>query len=100
MACLAVSWIDVFQTARFRYIRPSIFAGMGLSGVLPVLHSAFLYPHVSEVSRGLVGVCLREWPCRGCCMAVWRVGLCVGWADLRVGWEWNARLVGEVLRQL
>lgn len=52
VALLAVTWFEVFQTARFRYIRPGIFAGMGLSGLLPVLQAAVMYRHVPEVSGG------------------------------------------------
>ncbi|KAJ2901556.1 ADIPOR-like receptor SPBC12C2.09c [Zalerion maritima] len=43
LACMAVSWLEYFRQPAFRTFRASIFVGLGVSGVVPVIHGVFLY---------------------------------------------------------
>lgn len=45
---IIVSLLPVFQKPEFRHIRASLFLGMGLSGVGPVLHKLFLFRNRPE----------------------------------------------------
>ncbi|OWM82092.1 heptahelical transmembrane protein 4-like isoform X2 [Punica granatum] len=45
------SLMPVFQNPEFRTIRASLFFGMGLSGVAPILHKLFLFWHHPEAIR-------------------------------------------------
>ncbi|KAH9565032.1 hypothetical protein CY35_04G056500 [Sphagnum magellanicum] len=40
---VVVSLLPVFQTAKYRTFRASLFFGMGISGVVPCIHKLFLY---------------------------------------------------------
>lgn len=48
IATVLFSLIPTFQKPGFRIIRVSLFAGMGLSGILPVLHKQVLFWHQPE----------------------------------------------------
>ncbi|KAK4086463.1 hypothetical protein Purlil1_9309 [Purpureocillium lilacinum] len=41
--CAAVSWIERFRTPQWRPYRASMFIGLGLSGVIPVVHGLSIY---------------------------------------------------------
>ncbi|POR37724.1 ADIPOR-like receptor IZH2 [Tolypocladium paradoxum] len=43
LGCAAVSWIDRFRTPRWRPYRAAMFIGLGLSGVIPVIHGVTIY---------------------------------------------------------
>ncbi|XP_061338896.1 heptahelical transmembrane protein 4-like isoform X1 [Gastrolobium bilobum] len=49
IATVVVSLIPVFQTPEYRTIRASLFFGMGLSGLAPILHKLFLFWGEPEV---------------------------------------------------
>ncbi|KAI4327333.1 hypothetical protein L6164_019806 [Bauhinia variegata] len=49
VATILVSLLPIFQTPEFRTIRASLFLGMGLSGVGPILHKLFLFWGEPEV---------------------------------------------------
>ena len=49
IATILVSLLPVFQNPEFRTIRASLFFGMGLSGVGPILHKLFLFWGEPEV---------------------------------------------------
>jgi adiponectin receptor len=38
IGCLTVSWFEHFRTPQWRPYRAMMFVGLGLSGVIPVLH--------------------------------------------------------------
>jgi adiponectin receptor len=44
-----VSLLPVFQTAKYRTFRASLFFGMGISGVVPCIHKLFLYKEFEPV---------------------------------------------------
>lgn len=48
VATVLVSLLPVFQSPEFRTIRASLFLGMGLSGVAPILHKLILFWHQPE----------------------------------------------------
>ncbi|KAJ6399876.1 hypothetical protein OIU84_015517 [Salix udensis] len=48
VATILVSLLPVFQNPEFRTIRASLFLGMGLSGVAPILHKLILFWHQPE----------------------------------------------------
>ncbi|CAL9192839.1 unnamed protein product [Musa hybrid cultivar] len=48
IAMIAVSLFPVFQSPKFRVIRASLFFGMGVSGVIPVLHKLIVFWHRPE----------------------------------------------------
>jgi adiponectin receptor len=48
IATILVSLLPVFQNPEFRSIRASLFFGMGVSGVAPILHKLFLFWHHPE----------------------------------------------------
>lgn len=48
IAMIAVSLFPVFQSPEFRVIRASLFFGMGVSGVIPVLHKLIVFWHRPE----------------------------------------------------
>ncbi|XP_078177575.1 heptahelical transmembrane protein ADIPOR3-like isoform X2 [Carex rostrata] len=48
VATVAFSLLPVFQSPEFRTLRASLFFGMGLSGVIPVLHKLVLFWHRPE----------------------------------------------------
>ncbi|WOK95602.1 hypothetical protein Cni_G04309 [Canna indica] len=48
IATVAVSLIPVFQSPEFRSIRAGLFFGMGLSGIVPVLHKLVIFWHRPE----------------------------------------------------
>jgi len=43
VGCVAVSTLDKFRTSAFRPYRAGMFAALGLSGVIPVLHGLQVY---------------------------------------------------------
>ncbi|KAL1853537.1 hypothetical protein VTK73DRAFT_9004 [Phialemonium thermophilum] len=43
LCCLVVSWFDHFRTPAWRPYRALIFVGLGLSGVVPVIHGMGIY---------------------------------------------------------
>ncbi|KND89447.1 ADIPOR-like receptor IZH2 [Tolypocladium ophioglossoides CBS 100239] len=43
VGCAAVSWIEQFRTPRWRPYRATMFIGLGLSGVIPVIHGVTIY---------------------------------------------------------
>ncbi|GAQ89129.1 hypothetical protein KFL_004890120 [Klebsormidium nitens] len=49
LCCIAVSLIPTFQTAKWRTFRASMFAGMGMAGIIPCLHKLAVLPHESVV---------------------------------------------------
>ncbi|RWV92320.1 hypothetical protein GW17_00045320 [Ensete ventricosum] len=48
IAMIVVSLFPVFQRPEFRVIRASLFFGMGVSGVIPVLHKLIVFSHRPE----------------------------------------------------
>ncbi|KAL9461247.1 hypothetical protein AB3S75_004279 [Citrus x aurantiifolia] len=48
IATILASLLPVFQTPEFRNVRASLFCGMGLSGVAPILHKVILFSHQPE----------------------------------------------------
>ncbi|XP_072991881.1 heptahelical transmembrane protein ADIPOR3-like isoform X1 [Typha latifolia] len=48
IATIAASLFPVFQNPEFRTIRASLFFGMGVSGVVPVLHKLIIFRHRPE----------------------------------------------------
>ncbi|XP_042493769.1 heptahelical transmembrane protein 4-like [Macadamia integrifolia] len=48
IATIMVSLLPVFQNPEFRYIRTSLFLGMGLSGLAPILHKLILFGNYPE----------------------------------------------------
>lgn len=48
IATITVSLLPVFQNPEFRAIRAGLFFGMGLSGVVPVLHKLVVFSHQPE----------------------------------------------------
>ncbi|KAG5241037.1 heptahelical transmembrane protein [Salix suchowensis] len=48
VATILVSLLPVFQNPEFRTVRASLFLGMGLSGIAPVLHKLILFSHQPE----------------------------------------------------
>ncbi|KAF8410243.1 hypothetical protein HHK36_002767 [Tetracentron sinense] len=48
IATIMVSLLPVFQNPEFRSIRASLFFGMGMSGVAPILHKLILFRHQPE----------------------------------------------------
>nr|CAD1837303.1 unnamed protein product [Ananas comosus var. bracteatus] len=48
IATISVSLLPVFQSPEYRTIRASLFFGMGLSGVVPVLHKLVMFWHTPE----------------------------------------------------
>ncbi|KAK9269980.1 hypothetical protein L1049_025553 [Liquidambar formosana] len=48
IASILFSLLPVFQRPEFRTIRASLFFGMGVSGVAPILHKLILYRHQPE----------------------------------------------------
>jgi adiponectin receptor len=49
LCCIAISLVPTFQTARWRPFRASMFAGMGLAGIIPCLHKLLVLPHEAVV---------------------------------------------------
>lgn len=47
-AAVAVSLLPVFQSPRFRAVRAGLFFGMGVSGVVPVVHKLIVFRHRPE----------------------------------------------------
>ncbi|CAA6667469.1 unnamed protein product [Spirodela intermedia] len=47
-AAVAVSLLPVFQSPRFRPVRAALFFGMGVSGVVPVVHKLLVFRHRPE----------------------------------------------------
>lgn len=43
LGCVAVSWFDHFRTPALRPYRALMFVGLGVSGVIPVLHGLSFY---------------------------------------------------------
>ncbi|KAM5354491.1 hypothetical protein ACJ41O_001138 [Fusarium nematophilum] len=43
VGCAIVSWVERFRTPTWRPYRATMFIGLGLSGVVPVIHGAFIY---------------------------------------------------------
>ncbi|KAH1082477.1 hypothetical protein J1N35_022238 [Gossypium stocksii] len=48
VATILVSLLPVFQNPEFRSIRASLFFGMGMSGIAPILHKLILFWHQPE----------------------------------------------------
>ncbi|KAH9303691.1 hypothetical protein KI387_008095, partial [Taxus chinensis] len=49
VASTLVSLLPVFQNPEFRAVRASLFFGMGVSGVAPIIHKQILYKDVPLV---------------------------------------------------
>ncbi|KAF5643335.1 PHO87-like protein [Fusarium sp. NRRL 25303] len=43
LGCTIVSWVERFRTPAWRPYRAMMFIGLGLSGVVPVIHGLFIY---------------------------------------------------------
>ncbi|RGP70871.1 pho36-regulatory role in lipid and phosphate metabolism [Fusarium longipes] len=43
IGCALASWVERFRTPTWRPYRTMMFIGLGLSGVVPVIHGAFIY---------------------------------------------------------
>lgn len=43
LGCLVVSWFEHFRTPAWRPYRALMFVGLGLSGVVPILHALMFY---------------------------------------------------------
>lgn len=43
VGCAVVSWVERFRTPTWRPYRTMMFIALGLSGVIPVIHGAFIY---------------------------------------------------------
>ncbi|KAM0555802.1 hypothetical protein ACHAPJ_006199 [Fusarium lateritium] len=43
VGCALVSWVERFRTPKWRPYRTMMFIGLGTSGVVPVIHGAFIY---------------------------------------------------------
>ncbi|UZP39516.1 hypothetical protein NXS19_007332 [Fusarium pseudograminearum] len=43
VGCTFASWVERFRTPTWRPYRTMMFVGLGLSGVVPVIHGAFIY---------------------------------------------------------
>ncbi|KAJ6822791.1 heptahelical transmembrane protein ADIPOR3-like [Iris pallida] len=48
IATIAASLLPVFQSPEYRVIRASLFFGMGVSGVVPVIHKLIMFRHRPE----------------------------------------------------
>lgn len=60
MGCMTVSWFDHFRTPEWRPYRALMFVGLGLSGVVPILHGLSTHGFHSLNERiGLVWVMLE-----------------------------------------
>ena len=46
--------MSCFQSAKWRPVRASMFAGLGLWGVAPVIHQCFLNSHVYYVRHAMM----------------------------------------------
>ncbi len=53
-AGIAVSLLDRFQLPEWRAFRASMFAGLGLYGIAPVVHQWFVNRHVFHVRYALI----------------------------------------------
>lgn len=51
---MCVSLMPVFQTTEYRAFRAGMFAGMGLWGLVPMLHGIVIYWGQPEVERALL----------------------------------------------
>ena len=49
-----MSLLQFFQTKRFRAFRASLFAALGLWGIVPGLHTLLLYRHVPDVQQAFL----------------------------------------------
>mmetsp|Transcript_12398 Transcript_12398/g.34813 ORF Transcript_12398/g.34813 Transcript_12398/m.34813 type:complete len:326 (-) Transcript_12398:222-1199(-) len=54
LATVAVSLMDVFQSIRFRAIRATVFSGLGLFGIVPVVHQWAVHNHIPMVQEALI----------------------------------------------
>lgn len=81
---MAVSLLPVFQSVKWRPVRASMFAGLGLWGAVPVLHQWATQSHIWAVRKALVY--------DGIMGAIYLVG---GWLGGR-GWlgAWLGRWAG------
>ena len=60
LGCLVVSWFEHFRTPQWRPYRALMFVGLGLSGIVPVLHALTLYSYSELDERmGLSWVLLQ-----------------------------------------
>lgn len=60
MGCMVVSWFDHFRTPEWRPYRALMFVGLGLSGIIPILHGLSMYGFRALNERmGLVWVMLE-----------------------------------------
>lgn len=51
IGCAVVSWVERFRTPKWRIYRASIFIGLGLSGVVPVVHGMSVYGYAGLEER-------------------------------------------------
>ncbi|KHN96123.1 Hly-III-related protein [Metarhizium album ARSEF 1941] len=51
IACAIVSWVERFRTPKWRTYRASLFIGLGLSGVIPVIHGVSVYGYAELEER-------------------------------------------------
>ncbi|KAB5539506.1 hemolysin-III related-domain-containing protein [Coniochaeta sp. 2T2.1] len=60
VGCMTVSWFDHFRTPEWRPYRALMFVGLGLSGVVPILHGLTMHGfHALNERMGLVWVMLE-----------------------------------------
>lgn len=57
-AVVCVSLSEYFQQARFRPLRASLFSGLGLFGLVPVMHQWVLHSHVWHVRAAITHILL------------------------------------------
>ena len=48
--CIVVSWFEHFRTPEWRPYRALMFVGLGVSGVVPILHSLLAYYSFAELN--------------------------------------------------
>ncbi|EFY91687.1 hypothetical protein J3458_004915 [Metarhizium acridum] len=51
IGCAVVSWVERFRTPKWRVYRASMFVGLGLSGVVPVIHGMSVYGYAGLEER-------------------------------------------------
>ncbi|KAK8920188.1 uncharacterized protein G6M90_00g069570 [Metarhizium brunneum] len=51
IGCAVVSWVERFRTPKWRIYRASMFIGLGLSGVVPVVHGMSVYGYAGLEER-------------------------------------------------
>lgn len=88
MGTMFVSLHNSFQTKDYRVFRASLFAGLGLTGIVPIIHGWYLNYEIAAVHRALgldviMGVTYLVGACRpAACAALLRL--------FRKAWCWHS----------